>query len=616
VYQLPFEYGVLIKISNDIPALSFKNFSFIYGVDKNHKPAVSDINFDLKNGEILILAGPSGSGKSTLSYAMNGIIPWRLKGYMRGDLEVFGKSIWDYNFMELSRIVGLVKQNPLDQLITFRVRDEIAFGLENLKYPEKIIEEKVEEIANFMGITHLLDREIDQLSGGQKQLTILCSFLVMNPKILILDEPIAFLDQHSESLLLDRLQRLIKSPEYNLSLIIIEHRLSRVINFANKILVLDDNGTIKLKGSISEVLRDKFEVLKSCNLRVPWITDVYNNFRKINPEAAGKLEIPTNFQHLLELPNKLPKEELNQLYQVLIDTEIKPKNIEKFESYDQKISFDDVYIESLQKKDIIENKVKSDEFNQIEGNNTILETRNLCFEYPNSGIKAINNLSIKINQGDFIGLVGPNGSGKTTLLYLLANLYEPTSGIIFYKNQNIRDINQHKYPRKIGFIFQNPENMIFKPTIREEILYGPVNFGISNEVKEKYISKLIELIGNEREDKNPYNLSWGQKRRLNLSSIFVYNPHIILLDEPFIGQDQKTIDSLVETLYIENKRGKTIIISSHDYHLLLKYTRKIIELNKDGSLNNYDSNGNYFLRHTNLGPVVLLNLIKEKLGEG
>jgi len=167
---------------------------------------------------------------------------------------------------------------------------------------------------------------------------------------------------------------------------------------------------------------------------------------------------------------------------------------------------------------------------------------------------------------------------------LLANLYEPTSGQIFFRNQNVKDIDPYEYAKKFGFIFQNPENMIFKPTIREEILYGPTNFGILKEIDGDYVSKLINLIGNENENKNPYNLSWGQKRRLNLSSIFVYNPDVILLDEPFIGQDQRTIDSLVETLYIENKRGKTIIISSHDYHLLLKYTRKIIELNKDGTL--------------------------------
>ena len=561
------------------------------------------------------MAGPSGSGKSTLAYAMNGIIPWRLKGFMKGDIKIFGKSVWDFDFMELSKLVGLVKQNPLEQLVTFTVKDEIAFGLENLKYPKKEIEEKIDEIAKFMGIDHLLDREIDQLSGGQKQLTILSSFLVMNPKILILDEPIAFLDQHSESLLLDRLKKLTESPAYNLTLIIIEHRLSRVINFADKILVLDDGGKVKLQGTISEILSGRFSSLKACNVRVPWISDVYNNFKKFNIEFAKNFKIPTNFQQLFDMPDKLNKEELKQLFQILVDTEIKPKALEKFESYDEKITFGDVYVESLQrkKKDIKNQGIKS-KSKKIQENNIILETRNLCFEYPNTGIKALNNLCIKIKQGDFIGLIGPNGSGKTTLLYLLANLYEPTSGDIFFKNQNVRDIDSYEYTRNIGFIFQNPENMIFKQTIREEILYGPTNFGILNEIKEDYLSKLVNLIGKESQNKNPFNLSWGQKRRLNLSSIFVYNPDIILLDEPFIGQDQRTIDSLVETLFIENKRGKTIIISSHDYHLLLKYTRKIIELNKDGTLNDYDLNGNYFVKHKNLGPIILLEKIKEKLG--
>ena len=141
------------------------------------------------------MAGPSGSGKSTLSYAMNGIIPWRLKGFAKGEAIIFDKSVWDYEFSELSTIVGLVKQNPVDQLVTFTVRDEIAFGLENLKYSKEEITKRIIEIAKFMGIEHILDRDIEQLSGGQKQLVVLSSFLVLKPKILILDEPIAFLDQ-------------------------------------------------------------------------------------------------------------------------------------------------------------------------------------------------------------------------------------------------------------------------------------------------------------------------------------------------------------------------------------------------------------------------------------
>ncbi|MFX0037602.1 MAG: ABC transporter ATP-binding protein [Candidatus Hermodarchaeota archaeon] len=601
-----------LNISHNKTALSFKNFSFIYGIDNTKTPAVSNINFNLKERDVLILAGASGSGKSTLSYAMNGIIPWRLKGLMKGNVEIFGKSIWDYKFMELSKIVSLVKQNPLEQLVTFTVKDEIAFGLENLKYPIEEIEKKIEEISRFLEIDHLLERDIDQLSGGQKQLTILASFLVMEPKILILDEPIAFLDQHSESLLLNRLKKLIQSPNYNLTLVIIEHRLSRVVNLANKIIVLSDHGEIILEGTVSEILRDRFDELKLCNVRVPWITNIYSEYRKINTRNVDDFGVPTNFQQLLKIPENLNTEQLKKLYQLLIDTEIRPKNLEKLELYDEKIEFDDIYIETL--KNISENNINQSFFSKSE-DNIILETRDLSFEYPNTGINAINNLSIKIYQGDFIGLVGPNGSGKTTLLYLLANLYTPTSGEIFFNNQNLKQFNPYEYAPHIGFIFQNPENMIFKRTLRDEILYGPKNFGILKKINEEYLSKLFRLIGENDPTKNPFNLSWGQKRRLNLSSIFVYNPEIILLDEPFIGQDQRTIDSIIETLFIENKRGKTIIISSHDYHLLLKYTKRIIELNKDGTLKDYDKKDTYFSRHQNLGPVIFLNKIKELIGE-
>ena len=545
---------------------------------------------------------------------MNGIIPWRLKGFAKGEVKIFDKSIWDYEFSELSSIVGLVKQNPVEQLVTFTVRDEIAFGLENLKYPKEEITRRVDEIAEFMGIEHVLDRDIDQLSGGQKQLAILSSFLVLKPKILILDEPIAFLDQLSESLLLDRLNKLKQSPEYDLTLIIIEHRLSRVLNIADKIVVLGEYGNIELKGSVEDVLKNKFESLKSCNVRVPWIMDVFYKFKKDNPTAAD-FENPQNFPDLMQILKVLSEQDLLDLREVLIDTMIRPKDIEQLSKYDKVIDFNNLYVTTLKDKGLVEqNQQEKIQPHRSEG--TILEVKNLNFEYPNSGIRAINNLSIQIQKGDFIGLVGPNGSGKTTLLYLLANLYEPTSGEVLFKGNKLDVVNQYDYAKNIGFIFQNPENMIFKPTIREEVLYGPINFGIESNISPEYLSKLYGLIGNEDPDKNPFKLSWGQKRRLNLSSIFVYDPDIILLDEPFIGQDQRTIDFLLETLFIENKRGKTIIISSHDYHLLLKFTKKIIELKKDGTLRHYDDNTNYFSRHENLGPIILLEKINDKLRGG
>jgi energy-coupling factor transport system ATP-binding protein len=544
---------------------------------------------------------------------MNGIIPWRQKGFAKGDVKIFGKSFWDYEFSELSKIVGLVKQNPLEQLVTFTVKDEIAFGLENLNYPKKEIESKIEEVSKLMGISNILDRSIDQLSGGQKQLTILSSFLVMSPKILILDEPIAFLDQQSESLLLNRLKRLVKSKNFPLTLVIIEHRLSRVIDIADKLVVLDDTGKIALNGNISDILRNRFSHLKSCNIRVPWIVDIFDEFKKLR-ENKLFVENSIKFQTYFGLIPKLDTSDLQLLREILISKEISTKELEKYETLEELINLDKTYIKSLKhlklKEEVQENL---DVYNKSSNNNVIIETNDLCFTYPNSGVEALRNLSIKIEKGDFIGLIGPNGSGKTTLLYLLANLYQPTSGKINFNDQNLEEINSYDYAKKIGFIFQNPENMIFKSTIKDEILYGPKNFGMLEETDDDYVQKLLDLVGKENPTKNPYDLSWGQKRRLNLSSIFVYNPDIILLDEPFIGQDQKTINSLIETLFIENKRGKTIIISSHDYHLLLKYTKRIMELSKDGTLKNYDTNSKYFSRHKNLGPIILLNEIDKRL---
>ncbi|MFX1570157.1 MAG: ABC transporter ATP-binding protein [Promethearchaeota archaeon] len=570
---------------------------------------VSDITFKLNEGEVLVLAGPSGSGKSTLSYAMNGIIPWRQKGLVKGDVKIFSKSIWDYNFSELSQLVGLVKQNPNDQLITFNVKDEIAFGLENLNLSSEIIKERVNSVSKLMGIDHLLNRDIDQLSGGQKQLVILSSFLAMNPKLLILDEPIAFLDQQSESFLLNRLKYLIQSKTFPITLVIIEHRLSRVMDIADKLVILNDLGNISINGDIKKLVTQNFDDLRKNNIRVPWIIDIFYGFQKFR-NSKEKVNYPSDFQELLDFISQLNKEELNRLHKIVIDKEIKPIELQKYEKFEELIEFKDVYIKSLKElkeRDDIAKSVKHD---------WVLETRDLTFKYPNSGIIALKNLNLEIHKGDFIGLVGPNGSGKTTLLYLLANLYEPTSGEIYYNNKNISQISQYEYAKKIGFIFQNPENMIFRPTLREELLYGPKNFGLKNELSDSYITKLLNLIGKEDPEKNPFHLSWGQKRRLNLSSIFIYNPEIILLDEPFIGQDQKTIDSLIETLYIENKRGKTIIISSHDYHLLLKYTKRIIELNRDGTLRDYDMSHNYFQKHRNLGPIILLERIKYQLELG
>jgi energy-coupling factor transporter ATP-binding protein EcfA2 len=390
-----------------------------------------------------------------------------------------------------------------------------------------------------------------------------------------------------------------------------------VKDIADKIIILEDKGSISINGTIKDTFTNNFAALKSTNVRIPWVIDLFHQFKEETEIDLLNKEIPWDFVSLKNFISDLNQGEKKLFRRILMDNEIMPHELESFRNYDDVIKFRDVYSEKMkqitrqEEQFDIRNKekVKNDLQNKGE---IILETQNLTFEYPNSDIKALSNLDLKVKEGDFIGLIGPNGSGKTTLLYLLANLYEPTNGDIYFKGNNLKDIDFMEYAQNIGFIFQNPENMIFKSSLREEIMYGPKNFGIDEKVRESYLEKLISLIGEVDAERNPFKLSWGQKRRLNLSSIFVYKPSIILLDEPFIGQDQRTIDSIAQTLYIENKRGKTIIISSHDYPLLLKYTKTILELNYDGTLRHYADKLSFFQEHKNLGPMEILKLIEGK----
>jgi len=555
-------------------AIEFDGFTFIYGNNNSVRPAVKDISFELERGKTLILAGGSGSGKSTICNALNGIIPFRQIGFMKGDVKVLGLSVWEQSLAQLSKQVGLVKQNPDEQLVTFTVRDEISFGLENLNLPKEEIIERVDDIVGFMNIEHLINRDIDDLSGGEKQIVVICSYLVMKPKILILDEPFAFLDQKSSTLLLNRLKKLYQNKELDLSLIIVEHRLSKVLDIADYLLVLNYDGEIALKGSINDLFRNHFNDLKFCNLRIPWIPDLF-----ISALETPKREIPLFFDTAIKMINN----ETN-------------KNLE------------------LLKKKLYENFMNHRDHSEGMENEILLEFKDISFKYPNLNRMALNNISLKIFKGDFIGLVGHNGCGKTTLLYLIAGLYNPSKGLVYYKGKNLLEIDFYEYAEKIGFIFQNPENMLFKNTIRDEILYAPRNFNIQNQIAQDNLNQLMRMVGNVEVDRNPFNLSWGQKRRLNLSSIFIYDPEIILLDEPFIGQDQKTIDELITILYQEQQKGKTIIIASHDYHLLLNHVDKIIELD-NGNLIEYEENYSYFQKYQSLGPISLLNIINKKLGK-
>ena len=491
-------------------AVEIRNYTFFY--EYSTKKILDSINLTIDQGKVVVIGGPSGSGKSTLLKSMIGYIYHNIKGKMKGEIRIFGKKIMDYSQLELSELIGLVFQNPEEQLVTFTVFDEIAFSLENLCLsPEEIIK-RTQEIARKLEITHLLERNITSLSGGEKKKVIIATALVKSPQILLLDEPLAFLDSESELNLIEILKT-IKKEYDNITIIIVEHRLDSLKDITDEIYMLD-----------------KFGKLTS-----------------INPPIYTRYDMNS----ILSKPS---------------------------------VAYSITQFTQKSKSSIIETEKKE--------RSPIIKLKNVSFAY--SSRKIFSNLNFSIEKAEILGIIGSNGIGKTTLMYLITKILIPQSGEIFLYDKNIYEYSEIEYYSKIGYIFQNPETQIFETTVKDEIMFGPRNFGIINKTDERkqplksksLLEKYCSLIAESRisieeiQTSNPFRLSWGQKRRVNIASILSYNPDLILLDEPFIGQDAQITQEIVEILKTLRNEGKTIVIVSHDLQYLEENCDRIINLNE------------------------------------
>ncbi|MHA1855810.1 MAG: ATP-binding cassette domain-containing protein [Promethearchaeota archaeon] len=502
------------------PIIEFSNFSFRY--EKQQEFALKNINLSIHPGEIILLGGISGSGKSTLCNAISGRIPFSISGQMGGKLSLFQKSIWEYDQIEISQRVSYVFQNAEEQLVNFTVFDEIAFAAENFNLHSDEIKLRVQTVADALGITNLLKRSIYSLSSGEKQKTIIAANLVMSPEILLLDEPLAFLDKDGEILLRNLLEKLHKLNP-SLTIIIIEHRLKPFYSLIDRILLLNNIGHLIFNGSLDEY---KTYIKRGNKRYLRDDTTLLNNNGNKRGYKSSKLK-------------------------------------------------DNKKIENL----------------------PIISIENISYQYPNSNEKIFSNFSLKIEKGEFLGIEGNNGSGKTTLLYIIAHMLEPTSGFLKFYGKTYDSIELDNFIPKMGFIFQNPENQLFGKTIREEILFAPRNFiqkkkknrmneEEKNQFEETILKKYLPLIGESRNklnifmNQNPFSLSWGQKRRLNLASIFSYSPELLLVDEPFIGQDAASIEIILEILHKFVENGKTVLIVSHDKELLQNNCSRILKISK------------------------------------
>ena len=503
--------------------IKFENFTFKYR--SQQEPTLKNINFEAKPGEKIVIIGPSGSGKSTLAKAINSQIPNTFDGDISGKVTIIDKDIENSSIFDISLLVGTVLQDTDGQFVGLTVAEDIAFSLENDNVGQEEMKEIVHQWADILNIGNLLNHKPNEISGGQKQRVSLAGVLVSDTPILLLDEPLANLDPKSGLATMKLVDELNK--KYNYTIIVIEHRLEEALNLnPDRILVMDD-GKILKDGKPSEIL--KSNVLEQIGVRKP----LYINAL----EYAG-LDLST--------VDKLGAFE---------NIDLKPEQIDKIKKW-----ADDITV-------IRSNEVKD----------PILSVKNLGFAYD-SNKSVLRDVNFTINRGDVVSIVGPNGAGKSTLAKLLCGFLRPTSGRILLNDKNTEDLSIKEIAEKIGYVLQNPNAMISKTNVAEEVGFGLKLHGASSEEIAAKTEKVLEICGLFPFRNWPISaLSYGQKRRVTIASILILNPEIIILDEPTAGQDYRHYTEIMEFIHTLNKDYQlTILMISHDMHLIQEYTKRAL----------------------------------------
>lgn len=527
--------------------ISIEDLTFIY--QGSSKPALKNINLTIPQGSFILCAGPSGSGKSTLVDCINGLIPHRYRGRVKGCVRVDGQDWFDMDYSLLSQKIGLVRQDPDSQLACENVYSEVAFGPENLCLPRSEIDTRVKWALKAVDGLRLIKRKISSLSGGEKQRVAIASMLTMKPEMLILDEPSSFLDIPAMQTLCRNLVNLRKIAP-NMTIIIVDHELFNVLPLIQRLIIMNE-GEIRIEGHPATLLKFRLEEIENIGIRInPALLNYMNemviddSFHAMKDEEDDCIYEKLNKMLLLEF------ERLNQF-----NDSFKLKGFPLLEVKDLSYSYIDI------------NGTEENSSQGIDNSNDVL---------------AIKDLNFKIYEGEFISIMGNNGSGKTTLLKLLAGQLKPNKGTIYYKNHDISSIDPLQYLKNVGMIFQNPEHQFFKRNVLDEIYYGPDNFNIPRSSIQPYVVALLKHLGLDQYlSKLPFCLSWGEKRRVNIASILSYLPNILYLDEIFIGQDLKNVVTFLKILKGLNQRLKqTIIICTHKPDLILTLANRVILIDK------------------------------------
>ena len=505
--------------------ISFENFGFQYTAQA--EPTLYDINLKIRKGEKVLIAGPSGCGKSTLAHCINGLIPNSYPGKITGSLTVAGKNAQELGLFGLSKTVGTVLQDSDGQFIGLTVAEDIAFALENDCIPTEEMHEQVEKIAELVDVKQVLHHAPHEISGGQKQRVGLGGVMVNQVDVLLFDEPLANLDPATGKqaiVLIDEIQK-----RTGCAVVIIEHRLEDVLYRPVDRVVVMGEGRILYDDAPDKLLCT--DLLHACGIREPlYVTALKYAGVQLTPEMR---------------PSYLPELRLSE----------------------------------DQKKQVLRWFAKQPPAEKRQQQEVLLQADSIDFTYE-GGHHALRGISAVIHKGEMLSIVGTNGAGKSTFSKVICGFEKPQSGTLTLNGTDLSTLSIKERADHIGYVMQNPNQMISKTQIYDEVALGLRNRGVSEEEIRPRVEKNLKICGLYPFRHWPVSaLSYGQKKRVTIASILVLEPEMILLDEPTAGQDLKHYTEIMDFLAELNRQGVTVVLITHDMHLMLEYTPRAIVFN-------------------------------------
>ncbi len=515
-------------MENRRPVIEFTDFSFQYFSQKS--PTIRGINLTVYEGEKVLIVGPSGSGKSTLGNCINGLIPFSYKGRAEGSCKVCGRETQSLSIFELSKSVGTVLQDPDGQFVGLSVGEDVAFALENECMPQDEMHRIVRRTAGIVDMGAFLTASPYELSGGQKQRVAFAGVMVHDVDILLFDEPLANLDPATGKTAIDLIDRIKR--EYNKTVVIIEHRLEDVLyRNVDRIVVISEG---RIAADLPPDRLMAAAILPALGIREPlYVTALRFAGVEVHERLhAGRLET-------------LDVESVRGALTRWNDAQVAQPKPEK----------------------------RPD----------ILRAEHIRFSYAKNR-EILKDLSFSIEEGEMVSVVGTNGAGKSTLAKVICGLVADVEGELYLSGETMQGTTIKERSKSIGYVMQNPNQMLCKPLIYDEVALGLRLNGVPEGEIPDRVEHALTICGLKPFRKWPVSaLSFGQKKRVTIASVLALEPKIMILDEPTAGQDYRHYTDIMEFLRSLNASGVTIVLITHDMHLMLEYTPHVLVIH-DGKI--------------------------------